>query len=371
MFAHVTVMIANHEVWLNLWSNSNLFFLCSGADYDALLAHWRWKVAYVATKIGSDSFEIPPDGSSMDENQSDVISNLYFYVILYSNKHINTAKCRHDNCEVCQGSVLYAPPELPAEHLVFLSYLFMQGVTISNTQLTSIKLNQINGNKIVTKSENRGLTRACVRRVKLEKRGSSYSLGWLLGRHMGVLAWLRLLHDIELNPGPNVNCQNEMLTAVTQNCRGLGSIDKTRMLLNKMYNLARKTTVIAMLQETMITTDRYLELAWRGGFVHTPGTGNSQGCVTLISTNDEISEVKHYGNRGHCFTLSQATGDNIKVCNVYAPNGFDETKANFFNEVLDDLETWEGNIILAGDFNITLSPSERFCRGVTMTTETG
>jgi len=264
--------------------------------------------------------------------------------------------------------VLYAPPELPAEHSVFLSYLFLQGVTISNTQLITIKLNQINGNKIVSKSEYRGPTCARTRRVKSEKLWSSYNLGWLLGRHLGVLTWLRLLHDIELNPGPepNVNCQNETIIALTQQCRGLGSMDKTRLLLNKMYNLARKTTVIAMLQETMITTDKYLELAWRGGFVHTPGTGNSQGCVTLISTNDEISEVKHYGNRGHVFTLSQATGENIKICNVYAPNGFDETKANFFNEVLNDLEMWEGNIILAGDFNITLSPSERFCRGVTV-----
>jgi len=53
------------------------------------------------------------------------------------------------------------------------------------------------------------------------------------------------------------------------------------------------------------------------------------------------------------------------ICNIYAPNGFDQTKTDFFHEVFQDLERWDGPLILAGDFNTTLGMEERHCRGVT------
>jgi len=115
-----------------------------------------------------------------------------------------------------------------------------------------------------------------------------------------------LRHDIEINPGPdNVGGgKSVFLTAVMLNCRGLGDMDKTRALLNKVYQLPTLQPLFVMLQETMITSSHYLEMAWRGQLVHTPGTGNSKGCVTLLNADNQISNIKHYGNRGHCFNVS-------------------------------------------------------------------
>jgi hypothetical protein len=73
------------------------------------------------------------------------------------------------------------------------------------------------------------------------------------------LAWLSaiaLMHGVEENPGPNIP-----LTILTINCRGLGNINKFRLLLNKAYDYLKKGTAIIFLQETMIVSDRYLELA--------------------------------------------------------------------------------------------------------------
>ena len=58
----------------------------------------------------------------------------------------------------------------------------------------------------------------------------------------------KLMNDIESNPGPG-----EKLKIVTLNCRGLGEIDKFRLLLNKVYDMIQKNKLIMMIQETMIT----------------------------------------------------------------------------------------------------------------------
>jgi len=53
------------------------------------------------------------------------------------------------------------------------------------------------------------------------------------------------------------------------------------------------------------------------------------------------------------------------VCNVYAPNGYDNEKHIFFHTIFQDLEQWDGSIVLGGDLNITLGPQDRHCRGAT------
>jgi len=40
------------------------------------------------------------------------------------------------------------------------------------------------------------------------------------------------MHDIETNPGPG-----EKLKIITIHCRGLGEIEKFRLLLNKSYDM--------------------------------------------------------------------------------------------------------------------------------------
>jgi hypothetical protein len=49
----------------------------------------------------------------------------------------------------------------------------------------------------------------------------------------------KLMNDIESNPGPG-----EKLKIITLNCRGLGEIDKFRLLLNKAYDIMQKNYMI-------------------------------------------------------------------------------------------------------------------------------
>ncbi len=61
-----------------------------------------------------------------------------------------------------------------------------------------------------------------------------------------------------------------------------------------------------------------------------------------------VDEIEHLGNRGHLYTMTDDTGQKIKVCNVYAPNGFDEGKVAFYHEVFNLVGQWDGDLILGG-----------------------
>jgi len=287
------------------------------------------------------------------QSNFDLIDTLVF---VYVNKMFKFACiCKRDRIVAHKGSVLYAPPALPDEHFVFLSINYNKGGTISYTRSNYKTFLLISENLIRTKQSKSQQT-LFIRMTK--------TLLGLLVRHAIVVIKLALMNDIESNPGPEISrTDRSQLTIISQNCRGLGNMDKTRLLLNKVYALPRPQ--IVLLQETMVTNSKYLELAWRGKFVQTNGTGNSRGCITLVGADCDISEVKHYGTRGHVFKLKLSTGELIKVCNIYAPNGFDANKVDFLNMVFLDLANWDGLTIIGGDFNVTLGPGERHNRGVT------
>jgi len=140
----------------------------------------------------------------------------------------------------------------------------------------------------------------------------------------------KLMNDIKPNPGPDHS--KVSLTVITLNCRGLGDIEKFRLLLNRINRKIQNATAIVMLQETMILTDNYLQLAWRGKYLFTPGTGNSQGCITLFPSSSEIVSSEQYGTRGHCVKLKGITACSeriIAVYNIYAPNGYGPEKMHY------------------------------------------
>jgi hypothetical protein len=166
------------------------------------------------------------------------------------------------------------------------------------------------------------------------------------------------MHDIETKPGPG-----EKLKIITINCRGLGEIETFRLLLNKAYDVMQKGKMILMIQETMITNSRYLDLAWRGKYVFTPGTGDSQGCITLTHNDVTITYMEHIQNRGHYFKITDADNKQILIANIYAPQRYNNEKNKFFNNTMDVIANYAGeNIILGGDFNITLTDSESLRR---------
>jgi hypothetical protein len=118
----------------------------------------------------------------------------------------------------------------------------------------------------------------------------------------------------------------------------------------------------------MVVTDNYLKFAWRGKYVHTPGTGNAQGCITLLPHSTEIISTEHYGTRGHCIHIKGLTAESdstVAIYNIYAPNGFNRDKTQFFVNIFENMSTFIGNIIIGGDFNTTLRHSDRHNRGVT------
>ena len=168
----------------------------------------------------------------------------------------------------------------------------------------------------------------------------------------------KLMNDIESNPGPG-----EKLKIITLNCRGLGEIDKFRLLLNKAYDIMQKNYMIMMIQETMITNSRYLDLAWRGKYVFTPGTGNSQGCITLTNNDVTITDIEHVQNRGHYFKLTDMNNMQTLIVNIYAPLGYNNAKKEFFDNILEVIANHDGeNVILGGDFNITLTDMDSLRR---------
>jgi len=121
--------------------------------------------------------------------------------------------------------------------------------------------------------------------------------------------------------------------------------------------------MIMMIQEKMITNSRYLDLAWRVKYVFTPGTGNSQGCITLTHNDITITDIEHIQNRGHYFKITDADNKKTLIANIYAPLGYNNEKNEFFNNILEVIANYAGeNIILVGDFNITLTDKESLKR---------
>ncbi len=157
------------------------------------------------------------------------------------------------------------------------------------------------------------------------------------------------------------------LTVITLNCHGLGSVDKFRLVLNKANEYVNKGNTIILLQETMITNENYLKLAWRGKSVFTPGTGNSQGCITLTNSDANIEHIYHLGNRGHYFIYSSLMTDVTVIMNIYAPTGStgsNDVKTEFFNDAFNTLGNYDCDIIMGGDMNVTLCHADRHRRGV-------
>lgn len=211
--------------------------------------------------------------------------------------------------------------------------------------------------------------------------------------------------DIHPNPGPNpvpmpasgVDERNDLdvqqrelgdlrkevgrpksqLQVVTLNVRGLGCSKKVRHLVNTCYKMSSQAAdSIFMLQETYVEKLDLLRYLWRGEFHLTPGTGNSLGCITLVTAPFKVMRVIEVDQRGHVLVLTKndINKADLIVMNLYAPNGLDAEKSAFFRDVFGILmETIDdyncSNVIVGGDLNLVfhldevknrmISPTER------------
>ena len=156
------------------------------------------------------------------------------------------------------------------------------------------------------------------------------------------------------------------LQVVTLNVRGLSEPKKVRHLINQCYKLAGKSrNSFFMFQETFVMRLDILKYIWRGEYHLTAGTGNSKGCLTLVTAPYKIVNSSDIDNRGHVLVLTKDSLNRAEVIlvNVYAPNGFDDAKLTFFDDLVERVsETMINyncnNVILAGDLNIVFSERE-------------
>ena len=153
---------------------------------------------------------------------------------------------------------------------------------------------------------------------------------------------------------------------MTLNARGLSDSKKVRHLVNSCYKSCSKASEnIFMFQETYVPQLTILDYIWRGEYHLTPGLGNSVGCITLLSAPLKIVHRVELGTRGHILAIMRenATRADYILVNVYAPNGLDSTKTEFFDEVLQKAGEVQSlydcmTLILAGDLNIVFTEDE-------------
>ena len=184
--------------------------------------------------------------------------------------------------------------------------------------------------------------------------------------------------DVESNPGPaprpdtstNPTGANKstrsQLQVVTQNVRGLNDKKKVRHLINACYKLSRQAVDnIFFFQETYVSRLDLLNFLWRGEHHTTMGTGNSLGCITLVTAPYKIIHSVEINQRGHVLVLSKDDLNSVDLIavNVYAPNGSGPEKLRFFEELVDIIRDTSANyrcdnIVLAGDLNLVFNENE-------------
>ena len=190
--------------------------------------------------------------------------------------------------------------------------------------------------------------------------------------------------DIEANPGPAPGHAHEAgrqgaqllslsvssgkhdkceLQVMSLNVRGLCDSKKLRHLVNTCYKKTKESmNSLFLFQEVFAQRLSILNYLWRGDYHLTPGTGNSQGCLTLLTSPFKIAHVVDLGNRGHVLVLTKDDPNQVEliVANAYAPNGFDAEKLTFFEELTETIAeltiTYNcTDVILAGDVTWFLS----------------
>jgi len=296
----------------------------------------------------------------------DVNINVFFNKFILSLSYlllVTTNPVYYDTFDAYKGKKLNAKPAFATLEHGVLRKNFFKGLTNGRIRL-SLKYQK----NAKVYNANNSSTRCSKKYIKFPNHYLliSHKIFSLEASHLARLIKNKLTIDIELNPGPtSADSIALKLKIITLNCRGLGNVDKFRLLLNKLNKFMTKHNIIALLQETMIVDESYVKMAWRGNSIVTPGLGNSKGCKTLTNSDVAIDHVHHIGNRGHYFTYCHNNEDPILVMNIYAPNGFNEDKFEFFSNIFDNINAYDCDVIVGGDFNVTLRDSDRHNRGTT------
>ena len=202
-------------------------------------------------------------------------------------------------------------------------------------------------------------------------------------RHRTALAILLIIGgNVERNPGPSLDLvpptntrtqgdrqvqrKRSSIMVTSLNVRGLNDEVKLRHLINYCNGKSsRDLDGIFLFQETYLTETKKIPFLWRGNYFLTPGTGNSCGCLTLLSSHINIIRTENVENRGHVI-VCQKSGDQKAtyiVANIYAPCPNSKAKIEFFEKVFEligdlELEFDCSSILIGGDFNLNFNSKE-------------
>ena len=144
---------------------------------------------------------------------------------------------------------------------------------------------------------------------------------------------------------------------ISLNCRGLGSIEKRRDVLNF---LKQKQFSIYFLQDTHFTDSDYSQVRafWGYNIYFSPGRSDARGTAILINNNFEHRIIDSLQDKdGNFVTLE------INICNkydfllinLYGPN---RDCPEFFQSISNIIPNYNGDfVVIAGDFNLVQDPN--------------
>ena len=151
-----------------------------------------------------------------------------------------------------------------------------------------------------------------------------------------------------------------MLNIITFNVNGLASGDGRVPKKRKIFTwLKAHQCDIVLLQETHCTDSLQHIVAheWGGDSFFSNGSSDSRGVCILIrrGLDLEVKEVRKDDQGRHIFLKAVFRGTSILIGNVYCPNRDETDSIMSINDWLCAIPS--DNIIIAGDFNLTLDPA--------------
>ena len=147
------------------------------------------------------------------------------------------------------------------------------------------------------------------------------------------------------------------------NVRGLGNNLKRKAIFK--YFRDHQLDVI-LIQEAHCTrkTIKLWECEWGASkWIASSGCSNARGCAILLN-NKQVKVVKTFTDHEGRYVIANIEIDEAKytICNVYAPN---EDSPNFFKGMIKVIEKHATeNIVIGGDFNLTMNPAVDRADGV-------
>lgn len=145
------------------------------------------------------------------------------------------------------------------------------------------------------------------------------------------------------------------ITVISWNVRRLGKLSKLKQVMTRLKQFK---TPIVLLQETHLLSGELLKIRrrWPGQVLSASYTFNSRGLMILIHKAIPFKIVKVIPDKSGRYLIVQGTliDNTITLLNIYGPNS---DSPEYFENLFLTLASQLGNLIIGGDFNVTLNPN--------------